>query len=464
MRVKLFVFFCLVSWACEASAVQKKTCDVIKPGVLECDGITFVAEEKAEPGSPTFYHDIIISICLILGAALAAGLTMGLMSLDRMNLEILERSGTETQKAQAARILPLVKQHHLLLVTLLLMNAACNEALPLFLDNLMDPATTVIVSVTAVLLFGEIIPQALCQAHALAIGAYCAPLVWLLIGVSFIISYPIAKILDCCLGHQAYNFYSRFQLKELVDMHHISVGNNDEVSAQSPGEPLTQDECMIIQGALDLRNKCASECMTSIEDAFMLDYNDVLDEHTMSSIASAGHSRIPVYMGDRHKDPQVVGMILVKNLIMVSPADKTPIREITLRRMPTVPTNEGLYDLLNLFQEGRRHMAMVVDPRDHMTYKGVVTLEDVIEQLIQEPIEDECDHDHPLMGASVRSNNKGSVPSSRYGSIALFQKSGPRYRRQHSSKGAEDDAPSSPPSTERTPLLSDQGMSSTPKK
>ena len=44
-------------------------------------------------------------------------------------------------------------------VTLLLMNAACNEALPLFLDNLMDPATTVIVSVTAVLLFGEIIPQ-----------------------------------------------------------------------------------------------------------------------------------------------------------------------------------------------------------------------------------------------------------------------------------------------------------------
>ena len=64
-------------------------------------------------------------------------------------------------------------------------------------------------------------------------------------------------------------------------------------------------------------------------------------------------------------------MILVKNLIMVSPADKTPIREITLRRMPTVPTNEGLYDLLNLFQEGRRHMAMVVDPRDHMTYKGV---------------------------------------------------------------------------------------------
>ena len=61
-------------------------------------------------------------------------------------------------------------------------------------------------------------------------------------------------------------------------------------------------------------------------------------------------------------------------------------------------------------------------------------------------------------------SSEGSVPSSRYGSIALFQKSGPRYRRQHSSKGAEDDAPSSPPSTERTPLLSDQGMSSTPKK
>lgn len=57
-----------------------------------------------------------ISIGLVLGAATAAGLTLGLMSLDLMNLEILQKSGTPAEQHHAARIIPLVKQHHLLLV------------------------------------------------------------------------------------------------------------------------------------------------------------------------------------------------------------------------------------------------------------------------------------------------------------------------------------------------------------
>ena len=55
-------------------------------------------------------------LSLILGAALTAGLTMGLMSLDQMNLEILQKSGNSTEKSHAEKFLPLVKQHHLLLV------------------------------------------------------------------------------------------------------------------------------------------------------------------------------------------------------------------------------------------------------------------------------------------------------------------------------------------------------------
>jgi len=58
--------------------------------------------------------------------------------------------------------LPILENHHWLLVTLLLCNAAAMEALPLFLDKMMPGYLAIIVSVTAVLFFGEVIPQALC--------------------------------------------------------------------------------------------------------------------------------------------------------------------------------------------------------------------------------------------------------------------------------------------------------------
>ena len=78
----------------------------------------------------------------------------------------------------AKTLIPLVKQHHLLLVTLLLANAGVAETLPLFLDRLVpSPIYAVIISVTAVLIFGEVIPQALCSKHGLAIGHYMSPFV-----------------------------------------------------------------------------------------------------------------------------------------------------------------------------------------------------------------------------------------------------------------------------------------------
>lgn len=64
-----------------------------------------------------------------------SGLTIGLMSIDLMTLEILKNSGTEKERKYATTISPLVQQHHFVLVTLLLSNAAAMEALPIFLDR-----------------------------------------------------------------------------------------------------------------------------------------------------------------------------------------------------------------------------------------------------------------------------------------------------------------------------------------
>jgi hypothetical protein len=76
-------------------------------------------------------------VCLcILCAGLAAGLTIGLVSIDRNELRLMSINGSEEQKKQAAKILPLIKDHHWLLVTLFLFNAIANEALPVFLSGL----------------------------------------------------------------------------------------------------------------------------------------------------------------------------------------------------------------------------------------------------------------------------------------------------------------------------------------
>jgi metal transporter CNNM len=84
-----------------------------------------------------------------------SGLTIGLMSLTQMDLQIMQNAGTEREKKFANILLPLINKQHLLLVTLLIANAAAMEALPIFLDRLTDPYIAIVISVTLVLMFGE---------------------------------------------------------------------------------------------------------------------------------------------------------------------------------------------------------------------------------------------------------------------------------------------------------------------
>ena len=76
-------------------------------------------------------------------------------SIDTLELEIKQRVGTEDERWQAERILPLLHRRHLLLVTLLLFNSLAAEALPLALGELVPGYAAVIISVTMVLIFGR---------------------------------------------------------------------------------------------------------------------------------------------------------------------------------------------------------------------------------------------------------------------------------------------------------------------
>ena len=91
-----------------------------------------------------------------------SGLTVGLASIDRLSLEIAARED-ETTKKYCDRIFPVIDKHHWMLVTLLFMNALASEAMPLFLEMILKEIYVVIICMTGVLIFGEIIPQALCM-------------------------------------------------------------------------------------------------------------------------------------------------------------------------------------------------------------------------------------------------------------------------------------------------------------
>ncbi|GMF21244.1 unnamed protein product [Phytophthora lilii] len=147
-----------------------------------------------------------------------AGLTMGLVSLDMLNVRILEMEGTELEKQCARKVRPVLERHHLLLVTLLIVNASANEALPIFLDKLVPEGVSIILSVTCVLLFGEIIPSAVFTGpNQLRIAAALTPGVKVLMAVVFPLAYPISKLLDWWIGadHDAAQ-YKRNELKALV--------------------------------------------------------------------------------------------------------------------------------------------------------------------------------------------------------------------------------------------------------
>ncbi|CAL5426212.1 unnamed protein product [Camellia sinensis] len=172
--------------------------------------------------------------------------------------------------------------------------------LPIFLDSLVTAWGAILISVTLILLFGEIIPQSVCSRHGLAIGAAVAPFVRVLVWICFPVAYPTSKLLDFLLGHGHVALFRRVELKTLVDLH----GN--ELMLEKV-EKLTRDETTIIAGALGFTEKTASDAMTPISDTFAIDINAKLDRELMNLILEKGHRRVPVYY---EQPTNIIGLVL----------------------------------------------------------------------------------------------------------------------------------------------------------
>ncbi|KAL8250946.1 hypothetical protein R6Q59_034639 [Mikania micrantha] len=294
-----------------------------------------------------FFHISVITM-IVLFAGMMSGLTLGLMSMSLVDLEVLAASGKPADRLRASKIISVMKRHHLVLCTLLISNATAMEALPIFLNKLVPELGAIIISVTLILLFGEIIPQSICTRYGLVIGAAMTPLVRVLVWILFPVAYPISKVLDCILGKGHVSLFRRAELKTLVDFHGNKAGK---------GGSLSLHETTIIGGALELTSKTARDAMTPLSETFSVDINAKLDTNLMNLIIEKGYSRVPVY----YDEPgNIIGALLVKNLLTINPADCVPVKNITLRLIPRVSDTMPLYDILNEFQKGLSHIAVVI--------------------------------------------------------------------------------------------------------
>ncbi|KAI9666046.1 MAG: hypothetical protein M1821_003981 [Bathelium mastoideum] len=331
-----------------------------------------------------FWAYIGIAIALVLLGGAFAGLTIALMGQDEIYLQVIKEAGEGAERKQATSVLRLLKKgKHWVLVTLLLSNVITNETLPIILDRSIGGGWPAVLSSTVlIVIFGEVAPQSVCVRYGLPIGAFMAPFVLCLMWILAPVAWPTAKLLDWLLGEDHGTIYKKAGLKTLVTLHRTMGHASDE--------RLSQDEVTIISAVLDLKQKPVGNIMTPMNDVFTMSADTVLDEKMMDVILSAGYSRIPIYHPDNPRN--FVGMLLVKILITYDPEDCLRVRDFALATLPETSPKTSCLDIVNFFQEGKSHMVLVSDfPGESYGALGVVTLEDVIEELIGEEIIDESD-------------------------------------------------------------------------
>jgi CBS domain containing-hemolysin-like protein len=319
------------------------------------------------------------------------------------------------------------------------------EALPIFLDRIVGPVPAVIISVTAVLIFGEIIPQAACSRYGLAIGATLAPMVWVLMVLLSPLGYPLALLLDLVLGKDHGTYYRRAELKEFIGMHAgQDVETSDDHGRDKTGRevarlkklglkqqyavhddenppangsaankaghdsetPITIAEANVIRGALEMNNKTVADVCTPISECFSLFEDQIMDDATLNKLRVRAFSRVPV---QNRASGRFVGVLLTHMLVGLT-GERAQRALANLVPLKTVSSTTPLYEALSALKRGNvGHMFLVSDSSDSSSVIGLVTLEDILECLLQSEIYDEVERG---IVASERTVNVKDLASS----------------------------------------------------
>ena len=139
----------------------------------------------------------------------------------------------------------------------------------------------------------------------------------------------------------------------------------------------------MLEGVIRMADMTAGDVMVPATRMDLLNIGDA-DDALLNAVIDAGHSRFPVFEGEREN---IIGILMSKDLLKLQRAPELNIRAL-LRPVVFVPESKGLNDLLREFQGNRNHQAIVIDEFGRVA--GLVTIEDVLEQIVGE-IEDEFD-------------------------------------------------------------------------
>uniref|UniRef100_A0A3Q2NRE4 Metal transporter n=1 Tax=Fundulus heteroclitus TaxID=8078 RepID=A0A3Q2NRE4_FUNHE len=345
----------------------------------------FLLAVVERPPEPDVWLQTGVSVLLLALSALCSGLNISMLALDPVELRVLQNSGTEKEQKYARTIESVRKHGNYILCTVVLGNVLTNTCFVVWMCQILGMTALSTASCTLGIFFiGEILPHSVASRHSLAIASKTLCATRLLMLIFFPIAYPVSKILDIMLHQEISSFYTR---EKLVAMLRVT----------DPYHDLVKEELNIIQGALELRTKTVEDVLTPLSDCYMLSSDAVLDFCTMSDVMQSGFTRIPVYENDRSN---IVDILFVKDLAFVDPDDCTPLKTITQfyrHPMHCVFNDTKLDVMLEEFKRGKSHLAVVQrvnsegegDP--FYEVMGIVTLEDVIEEIIKSEIVDETD-------------------------------------------------------------------------
>lgn len=313
--------------------------------------------------------DLTLLTVLVIFSGLFSGLNIGLLSLSPTELKLEEKLGNQ----YAVAILPIREQRNYLISTLILGNVVVNAIIPLFLNSLTTGLWAGLISIVLITLFGEILPQAVCAKHAILIGGIFAPFVRLCMWLSYPFSKPLALILDWALGPEKNEYYSKMKMERFVELH------------VDPSSNIDKDEIRLIKGSLTFSDKTVKKIMTPWKDVFALRTDVVIDRKLRKKIHTEGFSRIPII---KHNKNQICGILLVKDLIVAPPRQQAQVLMRT-DRLFFVDEDETLDDLLAIAIQHHLHLFIVRNTKNQTL--GLVSLEDIVEEILRQEIEDETD-------------------------------------------------------------------------
>jgi metal transporter CNNM len=300
------------------------------------------------------------------------------MSLDVPDLRRKAKLGNR----QAMRVLPLRRNAHLSLAAILLSNVAAVSATSLVLDHSLGNSDHALTGVLAglmstllIVIFGEVFPQALFARSALAWCARLAPILKAMIGATYVVAKPLQLLLDKLFPRARAKLQTRNELGLLISEHLANESSE-----------LDEDEVEIMRGALRLSEKRVRDIMTDIRHVYWLTPDTVLDEECLNEIKSRGFSRIPIFNKGLSR---VYGVLLLKDLIDVDFDEQAyRIDDMTLHPVQLVGSMTALDTMFRKFIASGTHL-IPVERDDEIV--GIVTIEDLLEEIVGHEIEDETD-------------------------------------------------------------------------